>query len=693
MPNLEIVFVNYFNENFLLDGIQVDFYNFGTNNLVETAVIGSVIPDAGIIFANNLQYNSLYTLQFTGLGSPSGSQYLAISDQDLLTCAVFYYNQSQNAPFITFSSSDVIVVPPGSLMTIPVDNSAGFGTNSYILVSGINAVFLAQIVGSGTEYLTMVVTSILAGAAGNLLNSNSIVSQFEIDSLRGPQGLPSTVGGPPGPQGESSTVPGPEGPAGESTGATVTAAPVQLVPPGTLIAVPIESGTAFASGTYISVSNNATDSFTALITSGGLTNELNVIVQSIVSGNLGDYLATGSTVSFAGATGFGAQGAQGIPGMNSTVPGPSGASGNGSTYTTQTITMPLTGASVIVPIEDNTAFPLFSYAIISDNVSNAFAGQITATQSTSSFTILNQTIIAGTATNLISSGATVSFSGAASQIVGPQGIQGNSIVGPIGSPGHGTSNVIGTVEISPLNQVTQIAVTDSVGFPVLSYIMLTDGIYAVIYQVVAQSVSSNPQTLNIRAKSILSGYPGLTMINPEICYSGIPGPSGTNQLGNLGTSFLQDKVINVSLASDGISNVSAFPGINCILPGLPLTNYRVVVELTCTVTTNDIVGAGNPNVVLGISSSTPLASNQGQTFAGNGIPILNSSQVVADGIVVPNSGVASAIKYIGTYGPNQQLNFGLLASGYQEGITYTINGIINFVAFAYYPYPTGLLAG
>ena len=698
MPNLEIIFINYFSSNFLEDGIICNFYQFGQpispSTLIETETVGAVVPNAGTVVTTQLQYNNLYLVQFTGPGAPGTTQYVIVGEESLFTCPIYFYNQVLSAPYITYTSNDITVSIPGSLLNIPVDSTVGFGANDFLLISGINAVFVAQVVGIESNSLDVIVVQVLAGASGNLLNANSIVAEFDLSALKGE---PSIIPGPIGPQGNIGLTGqiGPIGPQGpQGNGPTTLTAPVQLTPPGTLIAIPVVDGDAFPTGSTIIVSDNIANTFTALITSNGLTNQFNVVVQSIQLGNLGDFLPIGSIVSFSGAIGptgaIGNTGATGATGATGNT-GATGATGPGSTLTTSTVTIPATGITVDIPVLDNTAFPIFSYGILSDG-NFAFSGQITATQAMSSVTILNQNIISGTATDVISSGATLSFSGVASTIPGPPG---QSIIGPIGvtgSPGHGSTTLIGTLNIPPINFLVSINVVDATAFAVYSYLLISDGQYSFIGQVGKQVTNTTPNTLNVRCVHITSGYIGLTIQSGAIiCPSGPPGPANntTNALGALGTSFEQDAVISATFNSgNGITSFSAFSGKNFNIPSLPLINYRIMAELNCIVTTNNV--NANGNVILGIGSTTPLATVKGATFVNGTSPTIPASQTVADGIVVPNSGVASVVKYIATYGPNQQLNFSVLASAYDSNVTYNINGILTILCFPFYPFPSSI---
>jgi hypothetical protein len=194
-------------------------------------------------------------------------------------------------------------------------------------------------------------------------------------------------------------------------GSTTTTASENIVAVNSTITFPVVDGLAFPNLTYVVVSNNATPlrAIYGQVTSGGLTGSLVVTVLAILSGSVGNAIASGSTVTFAGPA------------------GPSGSAGAGPTTTNATFSNTLNATVSNLSVVNGTAFPNGTPVVVSDGT-HACAATITSGGTTNSLTFVINQILLGSSGQTMGSGATITFGAAASAYpvgatIGPTRVQ------------------------------------------------------------------------------------------------------------------------------------------------------------------------------------------------------------------------------------------------------------------------------
>jgi len=672
MANFRIVFINYYNGNLLADGFQINVFDRITNVLIDSAIIGQypAHPNAGEATFTNLHGNSVYRIEFVGMGAPTGSHYMDVGIDSTIFTVPIYYQENVLSTF-TNTTSAIILVAPGNYLSIPVYDVTGFSVNEYVLVAGDYGVFLAIITSLDytNEIIYCVVTELLAGNPGDILQSDALVTLFAPDSFKGNPGIPGTNG----------------------SGSTITTNTLTMSTSAVVYEVDVFDGTAFPNNSNLLISDNV-NTFTGYVSAGGTTNNLFVYATSIPAS--GYIFNSGSTVTFTGVQGIqgiqGIQGNQGIQGIQGNV----GPQGPGSSHTISDILCPNVSNFQPLIVADNTAFPVGSYILVTAGLNTNFSGIVTSTVSTTGIIISVQQ--ANGSGNDIPVGSVVTFSGPASNVPGPQGDQGlQGLQGEMGYPGHGSTIAIQPVPIQPIGTQIQIPVEDPIGFPPLSYAILTDGVYSIVGQITAMNIQTS--TVGMRIIAIPNGNPGVSVLQgATLSYSGIPGPKNIFNIGQFGTVFYQDMGLNnVRFNSQtSINNVTPVGTLVFRLPNTLPVSYRVVVEFDGSVYTNGTLAHSN-RVLLGISSNAAptVASNTSSTLSGIGEPIqakptLYYNNVLADGLFIAgnvgNISQSTHLKYVGTFPPGIQLDFTLIGAAYEQFTTFYVQGILTATCYPLY---------
>lgn len=340
-----------------------------------------------------------------------------------------------NAAALT-TNSFVIPAVGGTVSGIGVNSTSVFANGDVVTITdGAEAITGIILSGGGTTTLSVQVTSIPLGVAGDTVASGATITDQNGSGLKTMQNIP-IVGmgvqywyneGASTPQHGGSifalvTVPNnaasittgdiaiqfpnlnPAGPAGASgaNAYTTTTAGVVIPAVNSPVTVPVASGAPFPNGSYL-VASDGTHGIHGQVTAGGGTTSLTVLVDAIVAGAQGNTIASGATVAPSGEQGAqGTQGPQGNAGSN-------GAAGHGATTSTSGITIPAVGSNVATPVSDATAFPVGTYGFISDGT-HAFDFQVMSVAS-NTITIQNLGVVLGAVGNTVASGATVTFSG------------------------------------------------------------------------------------------------------------------------------------------------------------------------------------------------------------------------------------------------------------------------------------------
>jgi hypothetical protein len=160
------------------------------------------------------------------------------------------------------------------------------------------------------------------------------------------------------------------------------------------VTLSIVDGTAFPNSNYAVISDG-THAIYGQITSGGTTSSPTFKNLAVLAGAVGNTMAAGATVTFAGPA------------------GPSGTSGYGSTTTTGSFAVPAVNATANVGAANGTAFPNGTPCVISDGT-HAFAGTIQSGGTTNALVVLCTQILLGSAGSTMANGATITFGSAAS---------------------------------------------------------------------------------------------------------------------------------------------------------------------------------------------------------------------------------------------------------------------------------------
>lgn len=681
MSTFTVVFINYFDGSLLPDGLRVNVYPVGVvpnnNNLLDSAVIGAFPsqPNAGETMFSNLSGETIYQIQFVGPNPPTGSHYMAINEDLLLTVPIFY-GPGHFPQIWTLTDNQIELVAPGQLISLPVDDVTGFIVGSYVLFCGNLGVFLGVLsnIDYANEVLNIVVTELLIGNVGDIVQSGAHISEFYPGDFQGPQGNPGVNG-----NGSTITVAGSAG--------TIT-----IPGTGNFVDVNVVNGSAFPNFTTLLVTDNV-NSFTGYVSGGGTTNNLSVYVTYVPPGSLGTTLASGSFVTFSGPQGpmglTGAQGASGMIGLT----GLQGDPGPGSTYLLQQLTCQAYGTTQALHVNDVRAFPVNSYLLATDGVSSTVAGVVIGNDGNH---LLEITVLSTTLNNVMVSGSTVTFSGPVglpSIVPGPVGPVGPQ--GSIGLPGHGSTITLAPVRIFPIGTQIQFPVVDVQGFPPLSYVLITDGVYSMTGQVTTAQLATN--ILSIRINAIINGTVGLSILqNAVVTYSGPPGPPGTTNIGDFGTVLFKDNVITspaIFYSGTGISQVTALSSMNFILPNNKVVNYRVIFEFDGNVFTNQQLNQSDV-VYLGVASNSSVgASNIAGVFAGvtenlTSAPVIEYTNIVTDGMFkvgTPTSqGSNTHLKFVGTFGPNTQVDFTLVGAAVQQFSSFYVEGIMTATCYPLY---------
>jgi hypothetical protein len=170
------------------------------------------------------------------------------------------------------------------------------------------------------------------------------------------------------------------------------------------------------------------------------------------------------------------------------------------------------------------------------------------------------------------------------------------------------------------------------------------------------------------------------------------------QQGDQGTVLFKDLVLvpgsNTFNSGTGINQSSVLQVLTFNLPGA-LANgfapsYRVVVELTGQIVTNQIITS--TIAYLGIGT-TYKGTNSSGSFAGyinppQGASIINNVSCVADGLTtvstVTSGGINTVVRYIGTYNSLAPLNFSVLAAAVSPDNTFYVDALLTLTAYPLY---------
>lgn len=254
--------------------------------------------------------------------------------------------------------SGLTIVPAvtGVSFQLPVVDGTGFPNFTYITLSdGTTSLTGKVFAGGGTNLLTIAYYGQTSGAPGATIAAGATLT------FSGPQGIQ----GNPGLKGDK----GDKGDKGlKGSGPTVTVFTVQYPSlPSTAIVLPVSDTTAFPVNSYIIATDSVSSTLYGQVTSipGDNTLHVNIITST------GTQMTSGSLVTFSGPIGAPST----VPGPVSTTPGPIGPPGHGATITTTPILVAPIGTLIQLTVENNTAFPIYQYVLITDNV-YAITGQI-----------------------------------------------------------------------------------------------------------------------------------------------------------------------------------------------------------------------------------------------------------------------------------------------------------------------------
>lgn len=149
---------------------------------------------------------------------------------------------------------------------------------------------------------------------------------------------------------------------------TFTNLDVTLPNPGSLFTLSVIDSSNFIPNQFVLVSNTSV-AVLAIINSIASSQSVTCIVSNILAGSPASVITSGSLVSLFAPNNF-----KGLPG-NPGIMGSSGPPGHGATITTAPILVAPIGTLIQLIVENNTAFPIYQYVLITDNV-YAITGQV-----------------------------------------------------------------------------------------------------------------------------------------------------------------------------------------------------------------------------------------------------------------------------------------------------------------------------
>lgn len=194
--------------------------------------------------------------------------------------------------------------------------------------------------------------------------------------------------------------------------------------------------------------------------------------------------------------------------------GPTGPAGHGSTLSTGTCTIPAVSSPTTVAVADPTAFPAGAFGFITDGT-HAFVFQVTGVAG-STLTVVNLLTVAGAPTNVVGSGAVVTFSGEPGA-AGAAGTPGTP--GAAGSNGHGATSTTSNESIPATGAAGVLAVADGFAFPNGALGIVSDGTHAYAFEVTSGGGTS---TLTTVCLAIILGAAADTISSgATVTFSGI----------------------------------------------------------------------------------------------------------------------------------------------------------------------------
>lgn len=218
---------------------------------------------------------------------------------------------------------------------------------------------------------------------------------------------------------------------------TVTTASFVIPALAGSVAVSVLDGVAFPNGAY-AVFSDGTHAMIGHVTAGGGTTSLTVTNDKVTVGAVGNTVASGATVTFAGTVAV------------------DGTNGHGATTTSSITTIPAIGSNVVVAVVDGAAFQNFAPVYITDSSNvNYMTGQILTGGGTNSLTVRCWQF-GGTS---IASASAFTFWGAAPSLLSA------------------------AVTIPALLSTVVVNVGYGGGYPLNSWVQVTDGTNAFIGQV------------------------------------------------------------------------------------------------------------------------------------------------------------------------------------------------------------------
>jgi hypothetical protein len=395
-------------------------------------------------------------------------------------------------------------------------------------------------------------------------------------------------------------------------------------------------------------------------------------------------------------------------------------SGQTYTNTTNSFTLPISGTLSSIGVLSVGIFHVGDYIIVA-NTNNVFIAFITNIDNvnniiyfivveilignsddiipTNSLVLLSRQYIYGN--NFIGLQGPIGLTGLQGQtgLQGVSGIQGpTGITGPqgtAGAAGIGPAMTLAPIIIYPIGTKIQFTVTNVLAFPVLSYILISDSVYSISGQVVSADSSTN--TLSIRINSIINAIIGLSIsAGAIVTFTGAPGPAGTTNIGDFGTSFYHDNIINnpaLFYSNNGISQVTTLSSMNFYIPNNTNLNYKVIFEFDGNVFTNQQLHSSNIAYLGVASNASKFASDLGGTFAGvteniSPAPVIDYPNMVTDGVVTVGTPVSQGnsvhLKFVGTFGPETQVDFTLVGCAVQSLTSFYVTGMMTATCYPLY---------
>jgi hypothetical protein len=204
---------------------------------------------------------------------------------------------------------------------------------------------------------------------------------------------------------------------------------------------------------------------------------------------------------------------------------PAGPTGHGATATSATFVVPAVAATVVIAVDDNFAFPVNAFGLISDGA-HTIAVQVTAAAGSTSLTVKNLQTVAGSPGDTMALDAIVTFTGSQGAAGSPGAPGAPGPTGPAGADAFTTTTSNAT--IPAVGSGVSVPFAAIASFPVGDVCLISDGTHAFAglitgYSSLTATVVCSAITLGAAGDTVTSG----AKVVPSAAIS--PGAKGTSE--------------------------------------------------------------------------------------------------------------------------------------------------------------------